>query len=70
MFLTNDVSANDPTCDADPARRCGRRSRRDDVRSVRFLNKDDAYNDAVKKFPQYKEVAGKDAPGVVRRQAG
>jgi len=31
------------------------------VRSVRFLNRDDAYNDAIKKFPQYKDVAGKDA---------
>ena len=31
------------------------------MRSVRFLNRDDAYNDAIKKFPQYKDVAGKDA---------
>jgi cell division transport system permease protein len=62
VFLTNDVSANDPTCDADPCK--GLRSQieaRDDVRSVRFLNRDDAYNDAIKKFPQYKDVAGKDA---------
>jgi cell division transport system permease protein len=62
VFLTNDVSANDPTCDADPCK--GLRQKiedRDDVRSVRFLNRDDAYNDAIKKFPQYKEVAGKDA---------
>ena len=28
---------------------------------MRFLNRDDAYNDAIKKFPQYKDVAGKDA---------
>ena len=34
---------------------------RDDVRSVRFLNREDAYNDAIKKFPEYKDVAGKDA---------
>ena len=62
VFLTNDVSANDPTCDADPCK--GLRQKiedRDDVRSVRFLNRDDAYNDAIKKFPQYKDVAGKDA---------
>ena len=31
------------------------------MRSVRFLNREDAYNDAIKKFPQYKDVAGKDA---------
>ena len=62
VFLTNDVSANDPTCDTDPCK--GLRQKiedRDDVRSVRFLNRDDAYNDAIKKFPQYKDVAGKDA---------
>ncbi len=62
VFLTNDVSANDPTCDADPCK--GLRQKiedRDDVRSVRFLNRDEAYNDAIKKFPQYKDVAGKDA---------
>ena len=45
-----------------PARRCGQKIEgRDDVRSVRFLNREDAYNDAIKKFPQYKDVAGKDA---------
>jgi cell division transport system permease protein len=62
VFLTNDVSANDPTCDADPCK--GLRQKiedREDVRSVRFLNRDDAYNDAIKKFPQYKDVAGTDA---------
>ncbi|MDT5003451.1 MAG: cell division transport system permease protein [Mycobacterium sp.] len=62
VFLTNDVSANDPTCDADPCKELRQRIEdRDDVRSVRFLNRDDAYNDAIKKFPQYKDVAGKDA---------
>lgn len=62
VFLTNDLSANDPTCDADPCQ--GLRSEiegRDDVKSVRFLNRDDAYNDAINKFPQYKDVASKDS---------
>jgi cell division transport system permease protein len=62
VFLTNDVSINDRSCDADPCKSL--RSdieARDDVRSVRFLNRDDAYNDAIRKFPQYKDVAGKDA---------
>jgi cell division transport system permease protein len=62
VFLTNDVSANDPTCDADPCKALRAQIEgRDDVKSVRFLNRDDAYNDAIKKFPQYKDVAGKDA---------
>jgi len=62
VFLNNDVSANDPTCDADPCKalRAQIESRKD-VKSVRFLNKDDAYNDAVRKFPQYKDVASKDS---------
>jgi cell division transport system permease protein len=62
VFLTNDVSANDPTCDANPCKDLRSQIEgRDDVKSVRFLNRDDAYNDAVKKFPQYKDVAGKEA---------
>ncbi len=62
VFLTDDVSANDPTCDSDPCK--GLRQTiedRDDVRSVRFLNRDEAYDDAIRKFPQYKDVAGRDA---------
>jgi cell division transport system permease protein len=62
VFLTNDVSANDPTCDADPCKALRTKIEdRDDVRSVRFLNRDEAYDDAIRKFPQYKDVAGKDA---------
>jgi cell division transport system permease protein len=62
VFLTNDLSANDPTCDVDPCTALRKQIEdRDDVKSVRFLNRDDAYNDAIKKFPQYKDVAGKDA---------
>ncbi|HYJ55174.1 MAG TPA: permease-like cell division protein FtsX [Mycobacterium sp.] len=62
VFLTNDVSANDPTCDADPCKTLRTTIEdRDDVRSVRFLNRDEAYDDAIRKFPQYKDVAGKDA---------
>ena len=62
VFLTNDVSANDPTCDADPCKALRSAIEdRPDVRSVRFLNRDDAYEDAIRKFPQYKGVAGKEA---------
>ena len=34
---------------------------RDSVKSVRFLNRDDAYTDAITKFPEYKDVASKDS---------
>ncbi|MGE2734607.1 permease-like cell division protein FtsX [Mycolicibacterium vaccae] len=62
VFLTNEVSANDPTCDADPCKALRQTiEERDDVRSVRFLNRDEAYDDAIRKFPQYKDVAGRDA---------
>jgi cell division transport system permease protein len=62
VFLTPEVSADDPTCDTDPCKALRSQIEgRDDVRSVRFLNRDDAYNDAIRKFPQYKDVAGKDA---------
>ncbi len=62
VFLSNDVSANDPTCDADPCKALRTTiENRDDVKSVRFLNRDEAYDDAIRKFPQYKDVAGKDA---------
>lgn len=62
VFLTNDVSASDPTCDADPCKALRQTIEdRDDVRSVRFLNRDEAYDDAIQKFPQYKDVAGREA---------
>lgn len=62
VFLTDDISANDPNCDADACKALYRQiDDRDDVRSLRFLNREQAYDDAIKKFPQYKDVAGKDA---------
>ncbi|BBU23730.1 permease-like cell division protein FtsX [Mycobacterium xenopi] len=62
VFLNNDVSANDPTCDTQACKALRERiEARDDVKSVRFLNRDDAYQDAIRKFPQYKDVAGKES---------
>ncbi len=62
VFLTNDVSVNDPNCDADPCKALRAQiDARDDVKSVRFLNQDDAYDDAIKKIPAFKDVASKDA---------
>lgn len=62
VFLTNDVSANDPTCDTQACKALREKiEARNDVKSVRFLNRDDAYDDAIRKFPQYKDVAGKES---------
>jgi cell division transport system permease protein len=62
VFLTEDVSASDPACGADPCKALREKiEARKDVKSVRFLNRQDAYADAIKKFPQYKDVAGKDS---------
>lgn len=62
LFLTDDISANDTTCASAPCK--GLRDKidvRQDVKSVRFVNRQDAYNDAIKKFPEFKDVAGKDS---------
>ncbi len=62
VFLTDDISANDPNCDEEACKSLYRMiDDRDDVRSLSFLNREQAYDDAIKKFPQYKDVAGKDA---------
>jgi len=62
VFLTDDVSANDPTCDADPCKALRAQiEARDDVKSVRFLNRDDAYQDAIKRIPQLKDFASTNA---------
>ena len=62
VFLNDDVSANDPTCDWQACKALRSQIEgRDDVKSVRFLNRDDAYTDAVTKFPEYKDVASKDS---------
>ncbi|ORV18094.1 permease-like cell division protein FtsX [Mycobacterium celatum] len=62
VFLSGDISANDSTCDSAPCRALREKiEARNDVKSVRFLNQEDAYNDAIRKFPEYKGVAGKDS---------
>ncbi|AGZ52766.1 permease-like cell division protein FtsX [Mycobacterium kansasii] len=62
VFLTDDVSANDPACDSDPCKALREKiEKRSDVKAVRFLNRQQAYDDAIRKFPQYKDVAGKDS---------
>ncbi|MGH3558638.1 MAG: permease-like cell division protein FtsX [Mycobacterium sp.] len=62
VFLSNDISANDPTCDSPPCTALREKiEARNDVRSVRFLNREDAYQDAIRKIPQFKDLASKDA---------
>lgn len=62
VFLTDDISANDLTCDSAPCQALRAQiEARDDVRSVRFLNREDAYEDAVRRIPQYRDVASADA---------
>ena len=62
VFLTNDVSSNDATCESPECKALRERiEKRTDVKSVRFLNRQDAYNDAIRKIPQFKDLASKDA---------
>ena len=62
VFLAPEVSANDITCDGDACKALRATiEARKDVKSVRFLNRDDAYTDAVTKFPEYRDVASKDS---------
>jgi cell division transport system permease protein len=62
VFLNDDVSANDPACATNPCKALRETiEKRSDVKSVRFLNRQAAYDDAIRKFPQYKDVAGRDS---------
>jgi cell division transport system permease protein len=62
VFLTNDISADDATCASAPCKALREKiEQRKDVKSVRFLNRQDAYNDAIRKIPQFKDLASKDA---------
>ena len=57
VFLTSDVSANDQTCASEPCKALKDKiDHRNDVKSWRFLNRDEAYADATRKFPQFKEA--------------
>jgi cell division transport system permease protein len=62
VFLDNDISANDATCASPPCKALREKiEARNDVKSVRFLNRQDAYADAIRKIPQFKDLASKDA---------
>jgi cell division transport system permease protein len=62
VFLTDDVSSNDPNCDADPCKSLRKLiDDRKDVKSVRYMNRDQAYDDAVRRIPAFKDYASKKA---------
>jgi cell division transport system permease protein len=62
VFLADDISANDATCASASCKALRDKiDARQDVKSVRFVNRQDAYNDAIKKFPEFKDVAGKES---------
>lgn len=61
VYLNDDISAHDPTCDSPLCKALREKiEARNDVKSVRFLNRQDAYNDAIRKMPQFKDLASKD----------
>lgn len=62
IFLTDDISANDPSCTSAACSALRENiEKRQDVKAVRYLNREAAYTDAIRKFPQFKDVAGKDS---------
>jgi cell division transport system permease protein len=62
VYLTPDISANDMNCESPECKALREKiEKRSDVKSVRFLNRQDAYNDAIRKMPQFKDLASKDA---------
>jgi cell division transport system permease protein len=62
VYLSEDISANDPSCQSPPCKALREKiEARNDVKSVRFLNRQDAYADAIRKMPQFKDLASKDA---------
>lgn len=62
VFLTDDVTANDPNCEQNPCRALyDRIDAQQDVRSVRFVDRDEAYDDAMRQIPEFKEFAERNA---------
>jgi cell division transport system permease protein len=62
VFLTRELSVDDANCESSPCKALREKiEKRNDVKSVRFLNRQDAYDDAIRKIPQFKGLASKDA---------
>ncbi len=63
VFLTNDISANDPTCTSKECKALRAKiEARNDVKSVRFVNHDQAFADATRRLPpEYAKLVSKDS---------
>ncbi|WIM87997.1 permease-like cell division protein FtsX [Candidatus Mycobacterium wuenschmannii] len=63
VYLNDDISVSNPnTCQTDACKALlDKISHRSDVKAVTYLNRQDAYNDAIRKMPQFKDLASKDA---------
>ena len=63
VFLNEDISANDPDCTSDPCKAVREKidARTKDVKSVHFINQQQAYDDAIRKIPEFNGVAGRDS---------
>jgi cell division transport system permease protein len=62
VFLDEDISANDATCASAPCKALREKikARKDVKADPRFLNRQDTYNDAMRKNPQFKDMATKE----------
>jgi cell division transport system permease protein len=62
VYLDDNISANDPNCSSPECKALSDKIHGlSDVSAVRFLNRQDAYADAIRKMPQFKDLASKDA---------
>jgi cell division transport system permease protein len=58
VYLDDDISANDPNCSSPTCKALQKTiGERKDVSSVQFRNRQDDYNDAIRKNPQWKDLA-------------
>ncbi len=69
VFSPKTFPPTTPSCDTTRVQSVTENAR-SDVKAVRFLNQPAGYDDAIQKFPQFADVAGKDSFGVVHCQAG
>src|ERR1700758_1236992 len=63
VFLDDSISAKDRTCDSAECKAVLQQIKsRDDVEAntVRFLNREDAYNEQILRVPAYKDIATQD----------
>jgi len=62
VFLNADVSQRDPDCKQNPCKALNDLLQsRDDVEHVVYLNPDEAYDDAIRRIPTFKNVASRAA---------